>query len=275
MAHWSIFASQIQPPCRRAESFIKRVRFSFVCRHLFVFSLFLFFVSGCASIAPLPPPPKVPPGHPKPYRVMGKWYQPAPHAKGFVQEGKASWYGKKFHGRKTANGETYNMYAMTAAHKTLPMGTYVRVYNLSNKTETVVRINDRGPFVRYRIIDLSYSAATKIDMIGPGTAPVKIVAIGSTMPSKTASPSPSQDSTDYYSGNFTIQVGAFSERGNAERLLKKLDQTYKNAHISPFNNGNETFYRMRVGQCSTLEEATKYEEILIQNGFKDAFIIAE
>ena len=273
MANLSIFTSPIQPSFRRAESFLKYMRFSLACRHFFVFSLFLFLVSGCAKHAP---PPTVPPGHPKPYKVLGKWYRPTPHAQGFIQEGKASWYGKKFHGRKTANGETYNMYAMTAAHKTLPLGTFVRVYNLSNKRETVVRINDRGPFVRHRIIDLSYSAAKKINMIGPGTAPVKITAIGSTKPSKTVSRSgPSQDSTDYYTGNFTIQVGAFSERENAERLLKRLDHTYKNAHISPFDNGSETFYRMRVGQCSTLAEAEKYEEILIRNGFNDAFIIAE
>jgi len=244
---------------------------------LSVWGLLLFFVHGCASVAPPPEPARPPPpGYPKPYKVMGKWYQPTPHAKGFAQKGKASWYGKKFHGRKTANGEIYNMYAMTAAHKTLPLGTHVRVYNLENNKEIVVRINDRGPFVRHRIIDLSYTAAKKIDIIGPGTAPVKIVALGRTPSSKAKSPTgPPKDSTDYYSGNFTIQVGAFSDRKNAERLLQTLDKTYKNAHISKYNNGFETFYRMRVGRCSTLEAATKYEEALIQNGFEDAFIIAE
>ncbi|MFC1515462.1 septal ring lytic transglycosylase RlpA family protein [Thermodesulfobacteriota bacterium] len=244
---------------------------------LFVWGLLLFFIHGCARVVPPPGPAKPPPpGYPKPYKVMGKWYQPTPHAKGFVQKGKASWYGKQFHGRKTANGEIYNMYAMTAAHKTLPLGTWVRVYNLENNKEVVVRINDRGPFVRHRIIDLSYTAAKEIDIVGPGTAPVKIVALGRTPSSKAKSPAgTSRDSIDYYSGNFTIQVGAFSDRKNAERLLQSLDKTYKNVHISKYNNGFETFYRMRVGRCSTLEEATKYEEILIQNGFEDAFIIAE
>lgn len=252
-----------------------RRRFYPVFQFIAVFGLLLIF-HGCSRILPPPEPPKPPPGYPKPYRVMGKWYQPAPHAKGFVQKGIASWYGEQFHGRKTANGEIYDMYAMTGAHKTLPLGTHVRVHNLENDREVVVRINDRGPFVRDRIIDLSYTAAKNIEMIGPGTAPVKIVALGGSPPSGTHTPSgPSQDSTDYYSGNFTIQVGAFSDRKNAERLLTKLDQTYKNAHVSDYNNGYDTFYRVRVGKCSTLEAAAAYEEILIKNGFKDAFIIAE
>ena len=256
-------------PRKNRRRFYPAFQFITVCGLLLIFH-------GCASILPPPEPPKPPPGYPKPYRVMGKWYQPAPHAKGFVQKGLASWYGEQFHGRKTANGEIYDMYAMTGAHKTLPLGTHVRVYNLENDREVVVRINDRGPFVRNRIIDLSYTAAKNIGMIGPGTAPVKIVALGGSPPSGTNTPPrPSQDSTDYYTGNFTVQVGAFSDRKNAERLLAKLDKTYKNAHVSDYNTGYDTFYRVRVGKCSTLEEAAAYEEILIKNGFKDAFVIAE
>ena len=116
----------------------------------------IFLIVGCTkSIAPTPAPKE----KPKPYRVGKTWYHPVSEAKGYKEQGIASWYGKKFHGRKTSSGETYNMYAMTAAHKTLPLGTHLKVVNLNNDEEVVVRINDRGPFVRGRIIDLSYAAA--------------------------------------------------------------------------------------------------------------------
>ena len=228
---------------------------------------------GCATSTP--PPPR-PPNYPKPYRVGKNWYQPIPHSRGFVQKGRASWYGRKFHGRKTSSGEVYNMYAMTAAHKTLPLGTYVRVYNLTNRREIVVRINDRGPFVRGRIIDLSFTAAKKIGIVGPGTAPVKITALGKRAPA-TASLGEKERYVpiDYYSGNFTIQVGAFVDRTNAERLRAKLARTYSNAHITPYRLGTEIFYRVRVGQAATLEQAIEFESHMIQNGFVDAFIIAE
>ena len=119
---------------------------------LILIGAFFYLISGCTTTSN--PPPKKPAGYPKPYKVFGKWYQPLPDSKGFRQRGIASWYGKDFHGKKTSNGETYDMYAMTAAHKTLPLGTYVRVHNLENNRTLEVRINDRGPFVRGRIIDL-------------------------------------------------------------------------------------------------------------------------
>jgi len=248
------------------KSFPKIIEIVVVC------GLLLFFIAGCAT----PSPPPTTPGHPKPYRIGRNWYRPLPHAKDFRQRGKASWYGKKFHGRKTANGEIYNMYAMTAAHKTLPLGTYVSVRNLNNDRKIEVRINDRGPFVRGRIIDLSYTGAKKLGVVGPGTAPVEVVALGAV--SKTKTPGSSGRSyvpIDYYKGNFTVQVGAFSDRNNAERLQHKLDQEYKNAHITTYHDGYETFYRVRVGKCSNLKQAEKYEKILIQRGFPGAFAIAE
>ncbi len=245
-------------------------------RFLSIIGLFLLSVIwGCASSAPAPsPPPKSPAGYPKPYKVWGKWYQPIPDAKGFRQRGIASWYGKDFHGKKTSNGEIYNMYAMTAAHKTLPLGTHVRVHNLENGKKTDVRINDRGPFVRGRIIDLSYSAAQKVGLVGPGTAKVEIYALGS--PSITdGGTSRSYVQQDLYTGNFTFQVGAFLNRENAERLKRELGRSYKNAHITEYDNGEQIFYRVRVGKVTTLEQAGKYEEYLIQNGFPDAFVVAE
>ena len=232
----------------------------------------LLIIQGCSTGKPAPAPA----GYPKPYKVLGSWYQPIPNSHGFSQRGKASWYGKKFHGRKTANGEIYDMYAMTAAHKTLPLGTYVRVHNLKNNRSIDIRINDRGPFVRGRIIDLSYAAAKKLGVVGPGTVPVKITALGTPVQSKTKKGTiRSYVPLDYYKGDFTVQIGAFTDRNNAERLKQKLDLTYKNAHITTYKNGDETFYRVRVGYCSTLQKAIEYENKLIGNGFEGAFAIAE
>lgn len=231
-------------------------------------SVCLLLLQACAS----PPPPSTPKGHPKPYRVYGTWYKPLPDARGFSEQGVASWYGKKFHGRKTSNGEIYDMYAMTAAHKTLPLGTWVRVQRLDTGRQVVVRVNDRGPFVQGRVIDLSYTAAKEMGMVGPGTARVEVVALGErrhTTSGDTYVP------MDYYSGAFTFQVGAFSNRDNAERLRAKLDQNFTNAHVSPYDRGDAVFYRVRVGHCSDLETAEKYERYLADNGFPDAFIVAE
>mgnify|MGYP001823047473 FL=1 len=228
-------------------------------------------MTGCSS---RPTASNQSPGKPKPYRVAGKWYQPVSNAKGFQQRGIASWYGKKFHGRKTSNGEIYDMYAMTAAHKTLPLGTYVHVRNLDNGAEVTVRINDRGPFVQGRIIDLSYTAAKKIDIATSGTAPVVIAALE---PDNRQTPNSKDkhEPVDYYKGNFTFQIGAFSDKQNAFRLKENLAQTYKNAHVSEYDNGQERLYRVRVGRASSLEQAVEYEKTLIQHGFKDVFIVAE
>ena len=246
-----------------------------VCRLLFIFTLFALFIYACAgSRSTSSPPLPGKPGHPKPYKVLGKWYQPLPHSEGFHQRGMASWYGRDFHGKKTSNGEIYNMYAMTAAHKTLPLGTYVRVHNLENNRSVVVRINDRGPFVRGRVIDLSYSAAKDIGIVGPGTARVEVVAMGrrTTSSGSTAS---TYAAEDYSHGKFTFQVGAFLNRENAERQKRELAQRYKNAHIAVYDRGDKIFYRVRVGRFTTLQEAVEQEEILIQDGFPDAILVAE
>lgn len=233
--------------------------------------LFITIAVGCSTRSPQP---EATPGKPKPYRVGNTWYYPVSDAANFRQKGKASWYGKKFHGKTTSSGEKYNMYAMTAAHKTLPLGTYVRVHNRSNNKSIEVRINDRGPFVRGRIIDLSYTAAQKLDIVGPGTAPVEIVALGK--PGSAAGGSQAAyEPVDFYSGNFTFQVGAFSEKENAIRLKSELEQKYMNVHIVPYNDGNRIMYRVRVGRASSLKQAEEYEKILIQHGFDGAFIVAE
>lgn len=235
-------------------------------------------LAGCASksVAPGPAPPTEPgpPGKPKPYKVMGQWYTPLADARGFQQKGIASWYGEQFHGRRTSNGEIYDMHGVSAAHKTLPLGTYVRVVNLANQRSLDVRINDRGPFVRGRIIDLSYGAAAKLGVVEPGTAPVEIVALGTPVPGA-AGAQPAYVPVDYYSGNFTFQVGAFLDRENASKLLARLNGRYENAHIVPYDDGRRTFYRVRVGRCTTLDAADRYERTLAEEGFSDVFTVAE
>lgn len=214
---------------------------------------------------PEPPAPGTRSDQPRPYKAMGQWYQPLPDSKGFRQQGIASWYGPDFHGKRTSSGEIYDMHDMTAAHKTLPLGTLVGIRHLENNRTIEVRINDRGPFVRDRVIDLSYEAARRLGIVGPGTASVEIVALG------TLAGNP----VDVYTGNFTFQVGAFTNRNNAERLRVDLNPRFGNAHIIKFDRGDQIFYRVRIGKCSSLEEAIAYEADLIRNGFPDAFAVAE
>ena len=263
-------------PCVRCED--KLMRFDRCC-WLFILVCGCFLLTACGGIAShrpsARPAPPAPSGYPKPYRVLGTWYQPIPNARNFEQSGIASWYGKKFHGRKTSNGETYNMYAMTAAHKTLPLGTFVQVSNLDNGRSVDVRVNDRGPFVRGRIIDLSYKAAKAIGMVAPGTARVRVVALGAPAPGSVPGKTLQFLPIDYYSGNFTFQVGAFTERANALRLVQKLGRQYKNAHMTTFQDGVRTFYRVRVGQTDSLEQAQLFENQLVKEGFPGAFIVAE
>jgi len=215
-------------------------------------------------------------GRDRPYKVDGKWYQPVSVAPGYRERGIASWYGGKFHGRRTASGETYNMHAMTAAHKTLPLGTLVTVRNLDNREQTQVRINDRGPFIRGRIIDLSYKAAKRIGIVGPGTAEVEIRVIGSTRSiGGTVGKERHTPSTDFTEGSFTFQIGAYRSRENAEKQRRLLAKRYHHVHIAPHDTGDGKVYRVRVGRFSDLEQARQQEARLIGDGYTDIFIVAE
>jgi len=140
--------------------------------------LIIFFITGCSSKTITYSPPKKHHSYTlKPYKVLGRWYYPRYVSKGEVFRGVSSWYGPNFHGKLTANGEIYNMYAYTAANKIMPFGTIVKVTNLNNNKSVIVRINDRGPFMKERILDLSYVAGKKIGLNKTGTAPVKIVVL--------------------------------------------------------------------------------------------------
>ncbi len=237
------------------------------------------FLTGCGKSSVETQPEvqrsKSAPGHTRPYQIDGKYYYPMADASGFYQKGIASWYGKDFHGRKTSNGEVYNMYAMTAAHKTLPMNTWVRVTNLENKKEIVVRINDRGPFVDRRIIDLSYTGASKLGIVGPGTARVKIVALGRASKTETSSIPKTFTPVDYFKGDFTVQVGAFMEKSNAESFRTRLASRYDNAHITTYSDSRGEFFRVRVGRFTDLRDAERFTQDLEIEGSESAFVVAE
>ncbi len=222
------------------------------------------WLAGCRTV---PPDIKTP----ESYRINGQWYHPIPDSRGFREKGMASWYGDPFHGRKTASGETYDMHARTAAHKTLPMGTFLLVKNTDNGKETVVRINDRGPFVAGRIIDLSYRAARQIDMIGPGTAPVEILVLEKDDPDlhQTAGAH-----GDFHTGDFTVQIGAFSDPDLARKLQNELQSHYTPVALTEIRRSETILYRVRVGQFSSLAEAKDTEARLIRAGYKDAFSVA-
>jgi len=207
------------------------------------------------------------------YEIYGKTYQPIDSASGFRQQGVASWYGRQFHAKKTANGETYDMYAMTAAHKTLPFGTMVEVKNVETGKSVIVRINDRGPFCRDRIIDLSFCAAEKIGMIRNGTAAVEVTALGKDDAFLKASDKSVADPV-YFTGDFTIQAGSFTNAENAENLKKSLEKVAQNVCVASFEKNGRIFYRVRVGRFTSLTQARHTEAHLIENGFKNVYTVA-
>ncbi len=223
------------------------------------------------------------------YEVFGKPYTVMPSAVGFKERGVASWYGKKFHGNRTSNWDIYDMYGMTAAHKTLPLPTYVRVRNLSNNRTIVVRVNDRGPFVDNRIIDLSYSAAQKLDMIKTGTSLVEIEAITFEAPSgdqptrqvsapaPQAVPQPQAPRNEPSNPNHIyVQIGAFGSRANAERRLSLLRSggigaaaVHADSSVSP------ALYRVRMGPIQGVDQYDLLVEELAKLGVVDSIIVTD
>jgi rare lipoprotein A len=230
-----------------------------------------------APPGPVPPPPadiasiadavpRVEPrsarGNPPFYDVMGKRYFVLSTAEGYKERGVASWYGPTFHEKNASNGDPYDMYAMTAAHKTLPLPAYVRVTNLGNGRSVVVRVNDRGPFVGNRIIDLSYTAAYKLDMLRQGTAFVEVEAIvPGTLSITAAAVAPAAPAPLASAATLYIQAGAFGVEENARRLVEKL----RNAGIENVAlrvpNGASRLWRVRIGP---LADVAAYDRIQSQ-----------
>ena len=170
-----------------------------------------------------------------------------------VQYGVASWYGRDFHGKPTSSGEIYDMYQLTCAHNTLPLGTMVMVTNLENGKSLELKVNDRGPFVKERIIDLSYAAAQILGMWEKGTANVKVEAIGPVIEQIQ---------------RFTLQVGSFVDEANAQRLADQLRKSFENVHVTTVETFTQKYHRVRVGQFETRESALVIAEKLSQLGFK-------
>ena len=222
-------------------------------------------------------------GNPETYEVFGKRYKLMKSGKGHVERGLASWYGPGFHSERTSSGEPYDMYAMTAAHKTLPIPAYVRVTNLENGRSVVVRVNDRGPFVGERIIDLSYTAASKLDMLRAGTARVEIRVLdarSNTSSQSIALTPPTQLPTGTPTGTATggrfLQVGSFGSSANASALVGRLTAAgISGASVREARVGDRLLYRVRVGPVVDAGQAARLTEQLRDAGVPDARLAPE
>ena len=208
----------------------------------------------------------------RPYCINNRTYIPLPTADGYEETGIASWYGSDFHGHATSNGEIYNMHDITAAHKLLPMHTMLLVTNLDNGKKTVVRVNDRGPFVQGRIIDLSLGAAKKIGLVQSGTARVKITALGEVK--RINGKIQFKKHADLRSGEYYVQIGAFTQKYNGLTLQEKFLDTGHKAVIRKALINGQTFYRVQVFVGRTLSSARRSEQALLNKGYKGAFILA-
>ena len=263
-------------------------------------ALTLLFLAGCGGIimekndsAPLNPPDvsgvlnavpkneKIRSDKQKSYVVLGKRYYPMSTNEGYSEKGIASWYGKKFHGRKTATGEIYDMYQMTAAHKTLPLPSYAEVTNLNNGFKIIVRVNDRGPFHQGRIIDLSYAGATKLDIIGGGTSEVEVKAINvkeyEMSKQRIANSVVNVNSLNQgsYFGVY-LQVGTFGSIGRAEELKEKLAaRLTETVFLVPLYRGQGVLYRVRVGPLANVEASESLAEKLKELGVADSHAVVE
>ena len=271
-----------------------------------VAALLALTLAACATTAhrfpppapvPVPPPPAeialVPDavpraeprslhGNPPFYDALGRRYFVLPSADGYDERGVASWYGPTFHGGNTSSGELYNMYGMTAAHRTLPLPTYARVTNLANGRSVVVRINDRGPFVANRIIDLSYTAAAKLDMLRDGTAMVEVRALGPGTPQVPAVPMataaqtpPPAPPAPPATPLLYVQTGAFADPANAERELGRLQAAgLASAFVIPPPEGSQ-LYRVRVGPVGSVAEFDALAARLAALGIPDARLVTD
>ncbi len=217
-------------------------------------------------------------GNPSSYNVRGRTYRVMKTNQGYRARGVASWYGKKFHGHRTSSGETYNMYAMSAAHKELPLPTWVRVTHLGNGRSVVVKVNDRGPFHDSRLIDLSWAAAKKLGITSTGTGVVEIEALD---PGRSQQAQPHANTTKQ-TANATapeyrlyLQAGAFVSRSNAQQLQSKLQRSLQNQNIRAIYSKDKQLYRVRIGPLANVDEADQLAEQISQRGLAQPHIVID
>jgi len=280
------------PTIARVCSTYPNVPGKLLCRQSWLFALLLPLLVSCSTVsdlekdgAPSDIPdldaipdaiprndPISPYGNPESYAVNGRAYYTLKTDQGYVERGIASWYGTKFHGRRTSSGESYDMFSMTAAHKTLPLPSYVRVTNLRNGLSTVVRVNDRGPFHENRLIDLSYAAAHKLGILEEGTGLVEVRAIGRDSPP----PPPKLILAKHQQEALLLflQVGAFSQLDNALRLRERLSEAaIRNIMITQQDYDN--LYRVRIGPISSVDAADQLVTVLHTLGIDDPQVIID
>lgn len=260
------------------------------------------YMKDVSTIPDAVPTPHTGPYKATPYTVLGKSYQPMQDGRNYREEGEASWYGTKFHGQATANGEEYDLYGMTAAHKTLPLPTYVQVTNLDNQRRIIVRVNDRGPFYSSRIIDLSYAAAKKLGFAERGVARVLVEGIDPVVwqqqndptylvsaRSRSEAPSavvvtPVPEAAPMSvpvaqsaagQGGYYLQVGAFSTDLAAQQLRQRLQNTLAAAVIvTPVQHAGGTLHRVRVGPLASEDDARRLIEQLRLANLGDATLVS-
>lgn len=216
-------------------------------------------------------------GNPPSYSVDGQTYHVLPECAGYHERGIASWYGMKFHGGRTSDGDTYDMYAMTAANKVVPLPCFVRVTNLENHRSVIVKVNDRGPFVANRIIDLSYAAAKKLGVVATGTALVDVTAVEPGMPppvTQVAATSVPNSANDAEKPQLYVQIGAFAETANAERVRRNLEA----AGVGPVlivtaTAGDKTLYKVRIGPLADVSAVDQLTDRLASLGYADAQVV--
>jgi peptidoglycan lytic transglycosylase len=226
-------------------------------------------------------------GNPSSYVVLGKRYHTLDSSNNYRERGIASWYGTKFHGHRTSSGESYDMYKMSAAHKSLPLPTYARVTNLDNGKSVVVKVNDRGPFHDNRLIDLSYAAASRLGILGKGTGLVEIEAINprehQQLPTKpriaasqpkVANSSPAGDRQ--HKPELYLQLGAFLSRSNAEKLQARLRDTVPGKlQITKAVSNQQPVYRLRAGPLASVETADQLTKILATQGVDSPRVVID
>lgn len=251
-----------------------------------IYSLGILLLSACSSVSGAedldgPPPQgsllpanyqKVQPkptqlsayGNPKAYQVNGKTYRVMTNVKTYKKQGIASWYGTKFHNKRTSSGEPYDMFAMTAAHKTLPLPTYARVTNLENGKQIIVKINDRGPFHEDRLIDLSYAAAKRLGIAQKGTGRVEIDALY--LPDASPNKKQAKDPQKYY------QVGAFRDQLNAEKIVNRISP-HVDSPVKLLKENNSRLTKVQIGPIASIEQEYIIRQTLNDLGFKRGVLV--